>query len=220
MELHTLGVNGGYTQKHVTEVARVLTGWTLKQPRQGGGFTFEQRMHESGDKNVLGHRIKASGEKEGREMLHISGASPFDREVHFNQAGYALRVGQPSSTLVDRMTQTFLKKNGDIREVLKTMFHSSEFWASDSYRAKVKTPLEFVISAVRASGAEVSDALPLARSYNHGDAALWHAASDGILHERRCLGKLRRAVGSNELRAGTDWGKTERRASGFRSHPG
>src|SRR5258708_10545874 len=71
MELHTLGVNGGYSQKDVTEVARVFTGWTLKQPKQGGGFTFEERMHEPGDKNVLGHRIKSSGEKEGREALHI-----------------------------------------------------------------------------------------------------------------------------------------------------
>ena len=76
MELHTLGVNGGYTQKDVTEVARVLTGWTLKQPRQGGGFIFEERMHEPGDKRVLGHRIKSSGEKEGREVLHILAHHP------------------------------------------------------------------------------------------------------------------------------------------------
>ena len=76
MELHTLGVNGGYTQKDVTEVARVLTGWTLKQPRQGGGFIFEERMHEPGDKHVLGHRIKSGGEKEGREVLHILAHHP------------------------------------------------------------------------------------------------------------------------------------------------
>src|SRR5207248_1601121 len=71
MELHTLGVNGGYTQKDVTEVARVFTGWTLKQPKQGGGFTFEERMHEPGDKIVLGHRIESNGEKEGREVLQL-----------------------------------------------------------------------------------------------------------------------------------------------------
>ena len=163
MELHTLGVNGGYTQKDVTEVARVLTGWTLKQPKQGGGFTFEERMHEPGDKNVLGHRIKSSGEKEGREVLHILARHPSTAKFISTKLAMRFVSDNPPPALVDRMAQTFLKKNGDIREVLKTLFHSPEFWAPDAYRAKVKTPLEFVVSAVRASGAEVSDALPLAR---------------------------------------------------------
>jgi len=163
MELHTLGVNGGYTQKDVTEVARVLTGWTLKQPKEGGGFTFEERMHEPGDKFVLGHRIKPSGEKEGREVLHILARHPSTAKFISTKLAMRFVSDNPPPALVDRMTQTFLKKNGDIREVLKTMLQSPEFWAPDSYRAKVKTPLEFVVSAVRASGAEVSDALPLAR---------------------------------------------------------
>ena len=163
LELHTLGVNGGYTQKDVTEVARVLTGWTLKQPKQGGGFTFEERMHEPGDKNVLGHRIKSSGEKEGREALHILARHPSTAKFISTKLAMRFVSDNPPPALVDRMAQTFLKKDGDIREVLKTMFHSPEFWAPESYRAKVKTPLEFVFSAVRASGAEVSDALPLAR---------------------------------------------------------
>jgi uncharacterized protein (DUF1800 family) len=163
MELHTLGVNGGYTQKDVTEVARVLTGWTLKQPKQGGGFVFEERMHEPGDKNVLGHRVKSSGEKEGREVLHILARHPSTAKFISTKLAMRFVSDNPPPALVDRMAQTFLKKDGDIREVLKTMFHSPEFWASESYRAKVKTPLEFVVSAVRASGAEVSDALPLAR---------------------------------------------------------
>ena len=163
MELHTLGVNGGYTQKDVTEVARVLTGWTLKQPREGGGFVFEERMHEPGDKHVLGHRIKSSGEKEGREVLHILARHPATAKFISTKLAMRFVSDDPPSALIDRMTQTFLKKDGDIREVLKTMFRSPEFWAADSYRAKVKTPLEFVVSAVRTSGAEVSDALPLAR---------------------------------------------------------
>ncbi len=163
MELHTLGVNGGYTQKDVTEVARVLTGWTLKQPRQGGGFVFEERMHEPGDKHVLGHRIKSSGEKEGREVLHILAHHPSTAKFISTKLAMRFVSDDPPPALVDRMTQTFLKKDGDIREVLKTMFRSPEFWAPESYRAKVKTPLEFVVSAVRTSGAEVSDALPLAR---------------------------------------------------------
>jgi uncharacterized protein (DUF1800 family) len=163
MELHTLGVNGGYTQNDVTEAARVLTGWTLKQPREGGGFVFEERMHEPGDKRVLGHRIKSGGEKEGRDLLHLLARHPSTAKFISTRLAMRFVSDDPPSTLIDRMTQTFLKKNGDIGEVLKAMFHSPEFWAPESYRAKVKTPLEFVVSAVRTSGAEVSDALPLAR---------------------------------------------------------
>jgi uncharacterized protein (DUF1800 family) len=163
MELHTLGVDGGYSQRDVTEVARVLTGWTLKQPRQGGGFVFEERMHEPGDKHVLGHRIKSGGEKEGREVLHILAHHPSTAKFISTKLAMRFVSDDPPPALVNRMAQTFLKKNGDISEVLKTMFRSPEFWASESYRAKVKTPLEFVVSAVRASGAEVSDAMPLAR---------------------------------------------------------
>jgi uncharacterized protein (DUF1800 family) len=163
MELHTLGVNGGYTQKDVTEVARVFTGWTLRQPRQGGGFTFEERMHEPGDKRVLGHRIKSGGEKEGREVLHILAHHPATARFISTKLAMRFVSDNPPPALVDRMAQTFQKKDGDIREVLQTMLQSPEFWAPEAYRSKVKTPLEFVVSAVRASGAEVSDALPLAR---------------------------------------------------------
>ncbi|MBZ5651880.1 MAG: DUF1800 domain-containing protein, partial [Acidobacteriia bacterium] len=163
MELHTLGVNGGYTQKDVSEVARVLTGWTLKQPRQGGGFVFEERMHEPGDKRVLGHHIKSGGEREGHEVLHILAHHPSTAKFISTKLATRFVSDNPPPALIDRMAQTFLKKDGDIREVLKTMFHAPEFWAPESYRAKVKTPLEFVVSAVRTSGADVSDALPLAR---------------------------------------------------------
>jgi len=163
MELHTLGVNGGYTQKDVTEVARVFTGWTLKQPKQGGGFTFEERMHEPGDKIVLGHRIKSNGEKEGREVLQLLARHPSTAKFICGKLATRFVSDNPSPALVDRMAQTFLKKKGDISEVLKTLFHSPEFWAPDAYRAKVKTPLEFIVSAVRANGANVTDAMPLAR---------------------------------------------------------
>jgi uncharacterized protein (DUF1800 family) len=163
MELHTLGVNGGYTQKDVTEVARVFTGWTLKQPRQGGGFTFEERMHEPGDKTVLGHHVKAKGEKEGFEVLHLLAHHPSTAKFVCTKLAVRFVSDDPPPALVKRMAQTFLKKDGDIRQVLKTLFASPEFWAADTYRAKVKTPLEFTVSAVRASGAEVSDAMPLAR---------------------------------------------------------
>jgi uncharacterized protein (DUF1800 family) len=161
MELHTLGVNGGYTQKDVTEVARVLTGWTVKEPREGGGFFFDERKHEPGIKVVLGHRIKPSGEKEGREVLHLLAHNPATAKFICTKLATRFVSDNPPPALVDRMTHTFLKKDGEIREVLKTMLQSPEFWAPDSYRAKVKTPLEFVVSAVRASDADVADAAPL-----------------------------------------------------------
>jgi uncharacterized protein (DUF1800 family) len=162
MELHTLGVNGGYTQKDVTEVARVFTGWTLKQPREGGGFNFDERMHDPGDKIVLGHRIKSHGEKEGLEVLHLLARNPSTARFICTKLATRFVSDDPPPALVDRMAHTFLKKNGDIREVLKTLFHSPEFWAPAAYRAKVKTPLEFVVSALRASGANVIDATPTA----------------------------------------------------------
>ena len=166
MELHTLSVNGGYSQKDVTEVAKVFTGWTIEQPKKGGGFRFEPRMHEPGDKTVLGHKIKENGEKEGLEVLHMLARHP--KTARFISQKLAMRFvsDAPPAALVDRMTQTFLKKHGDIREVLRTMFSSSEFWAPEAYRAKVKTPLEFVVSAVRASGAQVDDARALVATLN------------------------------------------------------
>jgi uncharacterized protein (DUF1800 family) len=175
MELHTLGVNGGYTQQDVTEVARVFTGWTLKQPKQGGGFTFEERTHEPGDKIVLGHRIKPKGEKEGLEVLHILARNPATAKFICTKLAMRFVSDEPPQPLVDRMTQTFLKKDGNIREVLKTMLDSPEFWAPAAYRAKVKTPLEFVVSAIRASGAEVTDAMPIARQLQNMGMQLYGA---------------------------------------------
>jgi uncharacterized protein (DUF1800 family) len=175
MELHTLGVNGGYTQKDVTEVARVFTGWTLKEPRQGGGFTFDDRKHEPGDKLVLGHRIKSKGEKEGLQVLHILAHHPSTAKFICTKLATRFVSDDPPSALVDRMSRTFLKKDGDIREVLKTMFNSPEFWTEDNYRAKVKTPLEFVVSSVRASGADITNATPLARQLQNMGMPLYGA---------------------------------------------
>ncbi len=163
MELHTLSVNGGYTQDDVTEVARVFTGWTLREPREGGGFFFDDRKHEPGDKIVLGHRIKPKGEKEGLEVLHMLAHNPSTAKFICTKLAIRFVSDDPPPALVDRMTKTFLKKDSDIAEVLKTMFYSPEFWSPDVYRAKVKTPLEFVVSAVRASGADVTNPLPLIR---------------------------------------------------------
>ena len=173
MELHTLSVNGGYSQRDVTEVAKVFTGWTIDKPEDGGGFRFDPRMHEPGSKFVLGHEIKGKGEGEGRDVLHLLATSP--QTAHFISLQLAQRfvADDPPDALVDRMAKTFLKKKGDIREVLGTLFHSPEFWAEGAYRAKVKTPLEFVASAVRATGADVTDAMQLTRQLNNMGMALY-----------------------------------------------
>jgi uncharacterized protein (DUF1800 family) len=175
LELHTLSVNGGYSQRDVTEVAKVFTGWTIDKPAQGGGFKFEPRMHEPGPKFVLGHRIKEKGEDEGLELLHRLATSK--QTAHFISLKLAERFvsDDPPPALVDRMAKTFLKKKGDIREVLSVLFHSPEFWDDTSYRAKVKTPLEFVASSVRATGAEVDDAMPLMRQLNNMGMPLYGA---------------------------------------------
>ena len=158
MELHTLGVNGGYTQKDVTEVARVFTGWTVGSRERGGVPTqaqFDASKHEPGAKVVLGFTIKENGEREGLQVLHILATSP--QAARFISTKLAIRFvsDDPSKALVDRMTKTFLETHGDIRKVLIAMVNSPEFFSRANYRAKVKTPQDFVIAAVRASGAEV-----------------------------------------------------------------
>jgi uncharacterized protein (DUF1800 family) len=166
MELHTLGVDGGYTQKDVTELAKVLTGWTIEKPQLGGGFKFNDRAHEPGNKYVLGHKIGEHGEKEGEEMLDVLAHHPSTARFISRKLAMRFVSDNPPQALVDRMAETFLKKDGDIREVLRTLFHSAEFWAADTYRAKMKTPFEFVASAARASGADIQNALPLVGTLN------------------------------------------------------
>jgi uncharacterized protein (DUF1800 family) len=175
LELHTLSVNGGYSQRDVTETAKVFTGWTIEKPYEGGGFKFDPRKHEPGPKFVLGHRIKFKGEGEGIEVLHKLATNP--QTAHFISLKLAERFvsDNPPPALVDQMAKTFLKKKGEIREVLLTMFHSPEFWTSETYRAKVKTPLEFVASAVRATGGDVTDAMPLVRQLGNMGMPLYGA---------------------------------------------
>ncbi len=166
MELHTLGVNGGYTQQDVTEVARVFTGWTLQEPREGGGFVFKEKLHEPGTKTVLGHKIKENGEKEGLQVLDILAHSP--STAHFISLKLAQRfvADDPPPTLVDQMAKTFLKSDGDLREVMRTMLTSQQFWAPEAYRTKVKTPFEYVVSALRATDTDITEAQALLSTLN------------------------------------------------------
>ncbi len=162
MELHTLGVNGGYTQADVTQVAKVFTGWTIDKDTKE--FVFNDRRHEPGAKVVLGKNIPEDGVNEGLEVLHMLATSP--ATAHFICQKLAVRFvsDTPPPALVNRMAATFLASKGDIKSVLRTLWNSPEFWSPDTLRAKVKTPEEFVISAVRASGAEVTNPAALVAS--------------------------------------------------------
>ncbi|WP_419806864.1 DUF1800 family protein [Terriglobus sp.] len=164
MELHTLGVNGGYSQKDVTEVAKVFTGWGIERPGEGGAFLYNDRRHEPGSKQVLGKTIAEAGESEGEEVLHMLATSP--ATAHFISLELAQRFvsDTPPAPIVDRMAETFLKSKGDIKAVLRTMVHSPEFAQPALMNAKIKTPLEYVVSAVRATNADVQNPLPLAQS--------------------------------------------------------
>ena len=175
MELHTLGVNGGYTQQDVTEVARVFTGWTLEQPQRGGGYIFRPRLHEPGDKTVLGHHIKQGGENEGIDVLTLLSRQPATARFISTQLAQRFVSDDPPKPLIDAMSKTYLKTDGDLREVMRTMFRSPEFWAPEAYRARVKTPFEFVASSLRATEAEVNDPVPLLQVLNKMGQPLYGA---------------------------------------------
>jgi uncharacterized protein (DUF1800 family) len=159
MELHTLGVNGGYTQRDVTEVARVFTGWTVEQPPKGGPrFIFDESRHEPGTKHVLGVDIKENGYKEGLEVLHLLATSPATANFICRKLAVRFVSDDPPQSLVDRLSTVFLASNGNIGEVMRFLVQAPEFWSVPAYRAKIKTPEDFVISAVRAGGIDVEDA--------------------------------------------------------------
>jgi uncharacterized protein (DUF1800 family) len=164
LELHTLGVDGGYTQQDVTEVARAFTGWTIENPRQGGGFVFRPQLHDVGPKIVLGHPIKGGGgQSDGEQVLDLLAKHP--ATAHFIATKLARRFvsDAPPDALVNRAAERFLKTDGDLREVTRTILLSPEFLAADAIDAKTKTPFEFLVSALRATGSDVTDARPFVR---------------------------------------------------------
>jgi uncharacterized protein (DUF1800 family) len=165
MELHTLGVDGGYTQKDVIEVARCFTGWTVAPQKKGAGFEYNDKVHDKGQKVVLGHVIKAGGGMDdGLKVLDILSKQP--ATAHFISLKLAKRfvADDPPPALVARMAKTFSRTDGDLRKVMQTLLQSPEFWSQGSYQAKVKTPLEMIVSSVRASDAQVDSTLPLANA--------------------------------------------------------
>ncbi len=165
MELHTVGVNGGYTQHDVTELAKVFTGWTVGRPRGqdvDAQAQYDPNKHEPGDKMVLGHKIKFNGMNEGLLVLHMLATSP--QTARFISTKLAVRFvsDTPPPAMIDTMAATFTRTNGNIRAVLLAMINSPEFFTAGSYRAKVKTPQEYVVSAVRAAGSDVQSTAAMA----------------------------------------------------------
>lgn len=174
MELHTLGVDGGYTQKDVQEVARCFTGWTIFQPRGGaaavnamtggeaarrtaGTFFFNARAHDDGEKIVLGHKISAGGGfKDGLTVLDILADHPATAKFIATKLVRHFVSDTPPPALVDRAAAAFTKSDGDIRETLKAIFFSNEFNSPEAYRAKIKRPFELVVSAIRTLGADTN----------------------------------------------------------------
>ena len=157
MELHTMGVDGGYTQQDVGEVARALTGWSIDQ--QQGVFVFRPRLHDAGEKLVLGNRITRGGIGDGEEVLDILARHPATvRHITQKLVVHFVSDSAPPA-LVDRCAATFRRSDGDIRETLRCIVSSPEFFSRAAYNAKVKTPFELVASALRATGA-VIDATP------------------------------------------------------------
>jgi uncharacterized protein (DUF1800 family) len=175
MELHTLGVNGGYTQKDVTELARVLTGWTLEEPREGGGFVFRAPRHEPGDKTVLGKVFHEDGQREGEAALTWLASQPATAKFICTKLAQRFVNDTPPPALVNGMAKTFLESDGDIKAVMRTMVHSPEFWNVKQYRAKVKTPLEFTVSALRATNAEITRVQSVSDALNRMGMPLYGA---------------------------------------------
>jgi uncharacterized protein (DUF1800 family) len=167
LELHTLGVDGGYTQQDVTEVARCFTGWTIREPLHGGGFEFKQAMHDKGEKHVLGVTIPAGGGMgDGLRVIDILAHSP--ATAHFISKSLAIRFvsDNPPDEMVRWMSKRFLETDGDLREVMRAMIDSPEFWNPANFRSKVKSPLEMVASALRAVNADIDFGATLAGRMN------------------------------------------------------
>jgi uncharacterized protein (DUF1800 family) len=158
LELHTLGVDGGYTQKDVQEAARILTGWGVDPPARGGGFTFRDWAHDRGEKTVLGVRFQAGhGQDEGIKLLRMLAHHPATMLHVTTQLCQRLVGDDPPAATIEAGVAAWKKSDGSIREVVRAIVATPEFWSAASARSKFKTPLEFVVSSVRAVDGEVGN---------------------------------------------------------------
>jgi uncharacterized protein (DUF1800 family) len=164
LELHTLGVGGGYTQTDVIEVARAFTGWTIHEPDMYGEFFFNPAMHDRDEKIVLGHTFPRGGaEDEGLRVIDIVSRHPSTARFISRKLAQRFVADDPPQPLVERMAAAFTRTDGDLRAVMETLLLSPEFLSEDAWQTKVKSPLEVVVSALRVLNAEVTDTVPLAQ---------------------------------------------------------
>jgi len=163
MELHTVGVDAGYTQQDVIQMAECLTGWTIHEPRKDPQFFFDEKVHGEGKKVVMGRTFDYGGEKDGEEALKMLASKPATAHFISLELAHHFVSDNPPASLVERMAKSFAASGGDIRTVLRTMIYSPEFWSREAYRSKVKTPFELVASTSRALNAESTISLPLSQ---------------------------------------------------------
>ncbi len=163
MELHTVGVDAGYTQQDVIEMAKCLAGWTIREPRRDPEYQFRPEFHAQGKKIVMGYTFNYGGEKDGEEALKMLAINPSTAKMISTELARRFVSDNPPQSLIERMTKDYLSTVGDTRSVLKTMIYSPEFWSKQAYRAKVKTPFELVASTARTLNADISVSLPLAQ---------------------------------------------------------
>ena len=161
MELHTVGVDAGYTQQDVIAMANCLTGWSIREPRKDPEFVFKPEFHAEGKKVVMGRTFDYGGMKDGEEALKMLASDLHTAKFISTKLARHFVSDNPPPALIDRMVKDYESTGGDIRSLLKTMIYSPEFWSRDAYRSKVKTPFELVASTARALGADLQVSLPL-----------------------------------------------------------
>ena len=179
MELHTLGVDGGYTQRDVTEVARAFTGWTIDRPRAAATYLFRASMHDRGDKTVLGQRLQHGGERDGEQVLDLLAGHPSTARFVATKLARRFVADDPPPALVERLAAVYRATGGDTRAMLRSLIASAEFRAPATAGAKIKKPTELVASAARATGARVDarGALALARAAARIGEGFYEAAA-------------------------------------------
>jgi len=210
MELHTLGVDGGYSQADVVAVARAFTGWTIYDPQKFAEFQFNPAVHDRKEKVVLGETIPAMGaEDDALKVLHILAHHPSTAKFISTKLAQRFVSDDPPPALVDRMAATFSRTDGDLRAVMETMVASAEFFSDGAWQAKVKSPLEMAVSALRALDADISDTFPLAQRiadlgeplYGKQDPNGYPNTGEGWANTASLLGRLNfaAAIAGNQV---------------------